>query len=158
MTDHGIEVGRTFDRRRWSATRLSLKAETASILHGTGRNYCRVVGRKATGTQTSSDALVGRPSLTIRTEFYKPEKGRFLHPEAHRPITVREAACLMSFPRAQARPPRGFILPEDLPMTAVAKGLGNAVPPKLATAIRGGGELISQRGRSGHLEGLAAAA
>jgi DNA (cytosine-5)-methyltransferase 1 len=76
-----------------------------------------------------------RPSSTIRTEFYKPEKGRFLHPEANRPITVREAACLMSFPRRQAKPPSGFVLPEDLPMTAVAKGLGNAVPPKLAEAI-----------------------
>jgi DNA (cytosine-5)-methyltransferase 1 len=77
----------------------------------------------------------GRPSFTIRTEFYKPEKGRYLHPEAHRPITVREAASLMSFPRARKRPPEGFILPEDLPMVAVAKGLGNAVPPKLARAI-----------------------
>jgi DNA (cytosine-5)-methyltransferase 1 len=76
-----------------------------------------------------------RPAFTIRTEFYKPEKGRYLHPEAHRPITVREAGCLMSFPRRHARPPHGFILPEHLPMTAVAKGLGNAVPPKLAQAI-----------------------
>jgi DNA (cytosine-5)-methyltransferase 1 len=76
-----------------------------------------------------------RPAFTIRTEFYKPEKGRYLHPQAHRPITVREAACLMSFPRRHARPPHGFILPNDLPMTAVAKGLGNAVPPKLAEAI-----------------------
>lgn len=76
-----------------------------------------------------------RPAFTIRTEFYKPEKGRYLHPEAHRPITVREAACLMSFPRRHARPPHGFILPEHLPMTAVAKGLGNAVPPKFADAI-----------------------
>src|ERR1035437_6070289 len=27
-----------------------------------------------------------RPSVTIRTEFYKPEKGRYLHPQADRPI------------------------------------------------------------------------
>ncbi|HEX4752834.1 MAG TPA: DNA cytosine methyltransferase, partial [Solirubrobacterales bacterium] len=46
-----------------------------------------------------------RPALTIRTEFYKPEKGRYLHPSAHRPITVREAARLMSFPD-------DFVLPE----------------------------------------------
>ncbi len=39
-----------------------------------------------------------RPAYTIRTEFYKPEKGRYLHPSAHRPITVREAARCMSFP------------------------------------------------------------
>jgi DNA (cytosine-5)-methyltransferase 1 len=76
-----------------------------------------------------------RPSFTIRTEFYKPEKGRYLHPQADRPITVREAACLQSFPRQQERPPHGFILPEHLPMTAIAKGIGNAVPPVLARAI-----------------------
>jgi DNA (cytosine-5)-methyltransferase 1 len=35
-----------------------------------------------------------RPVFTIRTEFYKPEKGRYLHPSAHRTITVREAARL----------------------------------------------------------------
>ncbi len=39
-----------------------------------------------------------RPAFTIRTEFYKPEKGRYLHPSAHRPITIREAARCMSFP------------------------------------------------------------
>ncbi len=38
------------------------------------------------------------PSVTIRTEFFKPEKGRYLHPEAHRPITHREAARIQGFP------------------------------------------------------------
>lgn len=96
----------------------------------------RCWAEKPTGTTDVFGRLWwNRPSFTIRTEFYKPEKGRYLHPEAHRPLTVREAACLMSFPRPQAKPPRGFILPEDLPMTAVAKGLGNAVPPRLAEAI-----------------------
>lgn len=32
------------------------------------------------------------------TEFYKPEKGRDLHPKQHRPITHREAARLQAFP------------------------------------------------------------
>ncbi|MBW1834728.1 MAG: DNA cytosine methyltransferase, partial [Deltaproteobacteria bacterium] len=36
--------------------------------------------------------------VTIRTEFFKPEKGRYLHPEQHRPITHREAARFQSFP------------------------------------------------------------
>jgi DNA (cytosine-5)-methyltransferase 1 len=69
-----------------------------------------------------------RPALTIRTEFYKPEKGRYLHPSAHRPITVREAARLMSFPDS-------FEFPEDQSMTSVAKQIGNAVPPLLARKI-----------------------
>jgi DNA (cytosine-5)-methyltransferase 1 len=71
-----------------------------------------------------------RPALTIRTEFYKPEKGRYLHPSAHRPITVREAARLMSFPD-------DFVLPEDQAMSSIARQVGNAVPPLLARSIAG---------------------
>ena len=67
-----------------------------------------------------------RPALTIRTEFYKPEKGRYLHPTAHRPITHREAARLQSFP-------------DDFEFTGtriqVARQIGNAVPPVLAYRI-----------------------
>ena len=67
-----------------------------------------------------------RPAVTIRTEFFKPEKGRFLHPVEHRPITLAEAAVLQSFPldhlwcgsRAD-----------------IARQIGNAVPPLLARAI-----------------------
>jgi DNA (cytosine-5)-methyltransferase 1 len=69
-----------------------------------------------------------RPAFTIRTEFYKPEKGRYLHPSEHRPITVREAARCMSFPD-------DFEFPEDQPMTTVAKQVGNAVPPLLARTL-----------------------
>ncbi len=67
-----------------------------------------------------------RPSVTIRTEFFKPEKGRYLHPEQHRPITHREAARLMGFP-------------DDFQFTGtkveIARQIGNAVPPPLAGAI-----------------------
>lgn len=69
-----------------------------------------------------------RPAPTIRTEFFKPEKGRYLHPSANRPITVREAARLQSFPD-------DFIFPEHQRMTSVAKQIGNAVPPLLAKAV-----------------------
>ncbi|MFC4615635.1 DNA cytosine methyltransferase [Cellulomonas algicola] len=66
------------------------------------------------------------PSVTIRTEFYKPEKGRYLHPVADRVITHREAAILQGFPsnyrwagtRAQ-----------------VARQIGNAVPHELGAAV-----------------------
>lgn len=67
-----------------------------------------------------------RPSVTIRTEFFKPEKGRYLHPEQHRPITHREAARLMGFP-------------DDFQFTGskieIARQIGNAVPPPLAGAV-----------------------
>lgn len=64
-----------------------------------------------------------RPAVTIRTEFFKPEKGRYLHPEKDRPITHREAARLMGFP-------------DDFRFTGskadIARQIGNAVPPPLA--------------------------
>lgn len=67
-----------------------------------------------------------RPSVTIRTEFYKPEKGRYLHPEANRSITIREGARLQTFP-------------DDFEFygarTRVAPQIGNAVPPKLSYHI-----------------------
>jgi DNA (cytosine-5)-methyltransferase 1 len=67
-----------------------------------------------------------RPSITIRTEFYKPEKGRYLHPEQHRAITHREAARLMSFPDE-------FVFKGS--KVEIAKQIGNAVPPALASRI-----------------------
>lgn len=67
-----------------------------------------------------------RPSVTIRTEFFKPEKGRYLHPSADRPITHREAARLQTFP-------------DDYVFAGtkieIARQIGNAVPPVLAKAI-----------------------
>jgi DNA (cytosine-5)-methyltransferase 1 len=69
-----------------------------------------------------------KPAYTIRTEFFKPEKGRYLHPSEHRPITLREAARCMSFPD-------DFILPEDQSMTSVARQIGNAVPCLFAQRI-----------------------
>jgi DNA (cytosine-5)-methyltransferase 1 len=66
------------------------------------------------------------PSVTIRTEFFKPEKGRYLHPELNRPLTHLEAALLQTFP-------------EDFQWcgtkTSIARQIGNAVPPVLAHAI-----------------------
>jgi DNA (cytosine-5)-methyltransferase 1 len=92
--------------------------------------------RKPTGTTD----VMGRmqwdmPSLTIRTEFFKPEKGQYLHPQwdqdrttrrVNRPITHREAALLQSFP-------------DDFlwcgTKIQIAKQIGNAVPPRLAQAV-----------------------
>ena len=71
--------------------------------------------RKTTGTTDVFGRLWwDQPALTIRTEFYKPEKGRYLHPGEDRPITVREAARCMSFGD-------DFVFPLDQSMTSVAK-------------------------------------
>jgi len=88
--------------------------------------------RKKTGsTDVFGRLWWDRPAYTIRTEFHKPEKGRYLHPEEHRPITVREAARCMSFPD-------DFVFPGDQSMTSIAKQIGNAVPPLLAQRLAEG--------------------
>lgn len=75
----------------------------------------------------------GEPAVTIRTEFYKPEKGRYLHPTKNRPLTHLEAALIQGFPmdykwcgtKAQ-----------------IARQIGNAVPTGLGRAIA---EVIYER-------------
>jgi len=80
---------------------------------------------------TGSADVMGRlhwdkPSVTIRTEFFKPEKGRYLHPEAMRAITHYEAALLQGFPISHR-----FVGSK----TAIARQIGNAVPIPLGSAI-----------------------
>jgi DNA (cytosine-5)-methyltransferase 1 len=99
---------------------------------GLGELVPRCWREKPTGTTDVFGRLWwDKPAYTIRTEFYKPEKGRYLHPSAHRPITVREAARCMSFDDE-------FVFPEDQAMTSVARQIGNAVPPLLARRIAEG--------------------
>lgn len=78
------------------------------------------------GTDLMGRLWWDRPAFTIRTEFFKPEKGRYLHPQAERPITHREAARLQSFP-------------DDFRFVGskiqIAKQIGNAVPPRLAFVV-----------------------
>lgn len=82
---------------------------------------------KPTGTTDVFGRLEwDKPALTIRTEFFKPEKGRYLHPEADRSLTHREAARLQTFPD-------DFVFIGS--KTAVARQIGNAVPPRLAKAV-----------------------
>jgi DNA (cytosine-5)-methyltransferase 1 len=91
---------------------------------------------KATGTTD----VMGRmrwdaPSLTIRTEFFKPEKGQYLHPQwdrrnprkrVNRVITHLEAALLQDFPESFAWCGSKI---------EIAKQIGNAVPVGLAAAV-----------------------
>lgn len=82
---------------------------------------------KASGTTDVMGRLWwDKPSCTIRTEFFKPEKGRYLHPVADRAITHREAARLQSFPDS-------FVFEGS--KADIARQIGNAVPPALATVV-----------------------
>jgi DNA (cytosine-5)-methyltransferase 1 len=84
------------------------------------------INKKSGGTDLFGRMWWNRPSVTIRTEFFKPEKGRYLHPEQHRPITHREAARLQSFPD-------NFIFKGS--KIEIAKQIGNAVAVGLAKQI-----------------------
>lgn len=83
--------------------------------------------KHTTGTGDVMGRLrVNRPSVTIRTEFFKPEKGRYLHPSQPRAITHHEAARLQGFP-------------DDYLWVGnkiqIARQIGNAVPLPLGRAI-----------------------
>lgn len=82
--------------------------------------------KKSGGTDLFGRLWWDRPSVTIRTEFFKPEKGRYLHPVQHRPITHREGARIQSF--SDHFEFRGSKI-------EIARQIGNAVPPRLAAAI-----------------------
>ncbi len=84
------------------------------------------INKKSGGTDLFGRLWWDKPSVTIRTEFFKPEKGRYLHPAKHRPITHREAARIQSFP-------------DSFEFTGskieIARQIGNAVPPLLASQV-----------------------
>jgi DNA (cytosine-5)-methyltransferase 1 len=71
---------------------------------------------------------------TITSGCFNPSKGRFLHPELDRNITMREAAILQGFPRT-------YFFDVSLGKEAIALLVGNALPPEFirrnALSIRG---------------------
>ncbi|PID98086.1 MAG: DNA (cytosine-5-)-methyltransferase [Actinobacteria bacterium] len=96
----------------------------------------RCWAEKPTGTTDVIGRLEwDKPSVTIRTEFFKPEKGRYLHPQwvegneslqVNRPITHREAALIQDFPDT---------FKWCGTKIEIARQIGNAVPVGLARAI-----------------------
>ena len=84
------------------------------------------IRKKSGGTDLFGRLWWDRPAVTIRTEFFKPEKGRYLHPEQHRPITHREAARFQTFPDH-------FVFKGS--KIEIARQIGNAVPPLLARQL-----------------------
>ena len=63
---------------------------------------------------------------TITSGCFNPSKGRFLHPEEDRAITLREAAILQGFPKK-------YYFPSDN-RSAVGMMIGNALPPPFIKA------------------------
>ena len=60
---------------------------------------------------------------TITGGCFNPSRGRFLHPQQNRAITLREAAVLQTFPRRYR-----FILSHG--KQSIALMIGNAFPPE----------------------------
>ena len=135
------------DGKRWHNPRnpRAMSVERYKTIPGEGEGRFELAERRPditpdcwTRKKSGSTDVFGRlwwdrPAFTIRTEFYKPEKGRYLHPSEHRPITVREAARCMGIPDSFE-----FPTPQEQSMTRVARQIGNAVPPPLAKTIATG--------------------
>lgn len=61
-------------------------------------------------------------SPTITGGCINPSKGRFLHPEENRAITLREALLLQTFPK-------NYKFPTNIARDRIALMIGNALPP-----------------------------
>ena len=68
-----------------------------------------------------------KPAPTITTKFFSISNGRFGHPSENRAISLREGACLQTFPKSYK-----FFTTS---IASTARLIGNAVPPKLAYYI-----------------------
>lgn len=84
-------------------------------------------GRRSGGyTDVYTRLYADRPAPTITTKCFSFSNGRFGHYDRsqNRALSIREAACLQSFPDDYR-----FVTPS---ISSAAKMIGNAVPPKLA--------------------------
>nr|WP_303715775.1 DNA cytosine methyltransferase [Methanoculleus marisnigri] len=66
-------------------------------------------------------------SPTITGGCFNPSKGRFIHPEQNRPISIYEASLLQTFPE-------NYKFDPDYGLSLNAVMIGNALPPKFAEA------------------------
>jgi len=96
--------------------RDSWPAELLLDCHSRHKGHSDVYGRLAWD----------RPASAMTTRCLSYSNGRFGHPSEDRAISVREAACLQTFPR-------DFRFAGNI--TSRGRQIGNAVPPVLSRAI-----------------------
>jgi len=84
-----------------------------------------------------------RPAITVTAYARNPASGRYVHPEQHRGLSIREAALLQGFPRDYV-----FCGGFD----SRFRQIGNAVPPAFAAflAVHLIGELFRRKGATVH--------
>ena len=95
-------------------SRNSLPAELVLNCHKASDGFRDVYGRMAWD----------QVAPTITSGCFNPSKGRFIHPDQNRTISLREAALLQSFP------PNYKFFPQH-GKTSIALMIGNALPPEL---------------------------
>lgn len=117
-------------------SRLDLGEEHQLDCHARTDGFKDIYGRMAWGSVAP----------TITGGCINPSKGRFLHPQEHRAITLREAALLQSFPA-------DYQLSLRRGRYAAAELIGNALPPEFvrrhAVALRDHIESLTGTARSG---------
>ncbi len=119
------------DHRAACLSALNLKRIRATPEGGGNRNWPEDLQLTCHQSATGYSDVYGRmswdrPASGLTTRCISYSNGRFGHPEQHRAISVREAACLQTFPmdfRFSGSP------------TSRARQIGNAVPVRLATVI-----------------------
>jgi len=94
-------------------SRTDLGAEYQLVCHTNTDGFKDIYGRMAWD----------KVAPTITGGCVNPSKGRFLHPEEHRAVTLREAAVLQSFPA-------NYQMSLRKGRYAVAEMIGNALPPE----------------------------
>ena len=99
---------------------------------GGRKSWARSEQLRCHRNQTGFNDVYGRMSWdkvapTITRFCYNPSKGRFIHPEQDREITLYEAALLQGFPKS-------YQFPIDLGRTEIGSMIGEALPPTLAEA------------------------
>lgn len=110
--------------RRSGAVRARIESiPVESGLRGLGDGHQLACHQKTNGFYDVYGRMAwDQQAPTITGGCINPSKGRFLHPDQHRAITLREAALLQSFPPDYRLPlKRGKYRAADL--------IGNALPP-----------------------------
>jgi DNA (cytosine-5)-methyltransferase 1 len=110
---HVVELIRRVPRD--GGSRKSLGARSQLVCHRKCDGFFDVYGRMAWK----------RPAPTITGGCINPSKGRFVHPEQDRAITLREAAMLQGFPKT-------YHFDVSKGRYPTAQLIGNAFPPKFA--------------------------
>lgn len=114
---------------------LNLKRIRNSIVGGTWNDwpenllpncYKKISGKTFSAVYGRIDP--NKPSPTLTTQFNRYGSGRFGHYEQDRGLSIREGAILQTFPKK-------YQFDIKLGITAVARQIGNAVPPIFAEKL-----------------------